>query len=146
MPTPHLHSLLTHVSQVRGQEAGPNTPNLDPILLQLVVPVQHQHVESRLAAAVSDRLEVHLLGPAGRLRRGGEVRFRCLGHVRETGHEEQARVGRLEQKRHECPSHDMGAGDVDVVGLVEAVAERDFAGDEFYVEGGAWEMLVWLGM
>ena len=146
MRTPHLLGLLRHVSQVRGQEAGPDTPDLDAVRLQLVVPVQHQHVEGRLAAAVSDGLEAHLLGPAGRLRRGGEVRLRCLGHVGETGHEEQAGVGRLEQERHECPSHDLGADDVDVIGLVEAVAERDFAGDEFKVEGGPWEMLVRLGM
>ena len=56
----------------------------------------------------------------------------------ETGHEEQAGIGRFEQERHERPSHDLRAGDVDVVGLVEAVAERDFAGDEFDVEGGPW--------
>ncbi len=60
----------------------------------------------------------------------------------ETGHEDQAGVGRLEQKRHECPGHDLRAGNVHVVGLDEAVAERDFAGDEFEVEGGPWEMLV----
>ena len=59
----------------------------------------------------------------------------------ETGHEDQAGVGRLEQKRHECPGHDLRAGNIHVVGLVEAVAERDFAGEEFDVEGGPWEML-----
>ena len=59
-----------------------------------------------------------------------------------TGHEDQAGVGRLEQKRHECPGHDLRVGNVHVVSLGEAVAERDFAGDEFDIEGGPWGMLV----
>lgn len=60
----------------------------------------------------------------------------------QTGHEDQTGVDRLEQKRHECLGHDLRAGKVHVVGLVEAVAERDFTGEEFEVEGGPWEMLV----
>ena len=101
-----------------------------------VVPVQHHHVECRLAAVVYYRLKIHLLGPPGRLRRRGEVRLARQRDVGEAGHEGQAGVGRLEQKRHECPAYHLRASNVHVVGLGEAVAERDFADDEFNVEGG----------
>ncbi len=142
MPSPHLLRQLGHAPQIRSQEAGPDAPDLDPILLQLVVPVQHQHVERRLAAAVANRVEVHLLGPPGRLRRRGEVGLACLREVRETGDEDQAGVGRLEQERHEGPGHDVCAGDVHVVGSREAVAEGSFAGEEFEIEGGPLWMSV----
>ena len=136
MASPHLHCFLPHITKVCSKEPGRDTPDLDPILLQLVVPVQHQHVKSRLAAAVTNRLELDLLGPAGRLRRRGEISLACLYLVGETGHEDQAGVGGLEHEGHECPGHDMRASNVHVVGLGEAVAERGSAGDEFEVESG----------
>ena len=141
MTSPHLLHLLRHVSQIRGQEPGPDTPDLHPILLQLVVPVHHHHVECRLAAAVCNRLEIHLLGPPGRLRRRREVRLACQRDLGESGHEDQPWIGRLEQKRHERPGHDLSARNVHVVGLVEAVTQRDLADEEFEVEGGRGGML-----
>lgn len=137
MPSPHLLRLLRHISQPSRQKPRPNAPHLHPILLQLVIPVQHQHIQRRLAAAVSDRLKLDVLGPAGRLRRRGEVRHACLRHLGETGHEDQAGVGGFEQEGHEGPGQDVRAGYVDIVGLVEALAERDVAGDEFEVKGGS---------
>ena len=134
MPTPHLLRFLPHIPQVSSKAPRPDTPDFDPILLQFVVPVQHQHVESRLAAAVTNRLEIDLLGPAGRLRRRGEIRLACLGLIGKTGHEDQAGIGGLEQKGHECPGHDLRAGNVHVVGLGEAIAERDSAGEKFDIE------------
>jgi hypothetical protein len=93
MPSPHLLYLLRIVSQIRSQEPGRDTPDLHPILLQLMVPVQHHHVECCLAAAVSNRLKVYLLRPSSWLRRRGEIRLACLRDSRETGHEDQAGVG-----------------------------------------------------
>ena len=102
-----------------------------------MIPVQHQHVQRRLAAAVANRFEVQFLRPTRREGRGGEVRFGGLCDVGEAGDEDEARVGGLEEQGHECPGEDVGAGDVDVVGLREAGAEGDFAGEEFDVEGCA---------
>ena len=134
LPTPtrmsrsHFLRLLRNVSQVRGQEPGRHSPDLDPVLLQLVIPVQHEHVECRLTAAVPNRLEIHLLGPPSRLRRRGEVLLACERQVGETCDEDQAGVSRLEQERHEGPGHDMGAGNVHVVCFCKAVPKRGSAG------------------
>ena len=106
-----------------------------------MVPVQHQHVECRFAATISNRLEAYLLGPPCRLRRRGEVLLACLVDAGQTGHKDQARVVRFQQKRHKCPGHDVRASDVHVVGLGEAVAKRDIAPEEFDVEGGPWDLL-----
>ena len=59
----------------------------------------------------------------------------------ETSHEEQARVSPLERKRYECP-HDLRAGSVHVVGLVEAAAEREAANKEVGAGGGHWEISI----
>lgn len=136
MPTSHLLRFLPHIPQVCSKAPRPDTPDFDPILLQLVVPVQHQHVKSRLAAAIPNRFEVDLLGPASRLRRRGEICLACQCLVGKTGHKDQAGIGGLEQKRHECPGHDLRAGNVHVVGLGETVAERDPAGEKFNIESG----------
>lgn len=136
MPTSHLFHLLLHVAQIRRQEPGPHAPDTDPVRLELVVPVEHEHVERRLAAAVRDGLEVDRFGPPGRLRRRGEVGLARLDDAREAGHEDETSVGRREQERHERPRQDLRAGDVHVIGLGEAVAEGHPAGDEFGVEGG----------
>lgn len=136
MPTAHLLHLGPHVAQIRRQEPRPHAPDPDPVRLELVVPVEHEHVERRLAAAVRDGLEVDRLGPPGRLRRRGEVGPARLGDAGEAGDEDQTGVGRREQERHEGPRQDLRAGDVDVIGFGEAVAEGHPAGDEFRVEGG----------
>lgn len=71
----HFLHLLSHPTQIRRQNSRFHTPDFYPIRLELVVPVQHEHVQSSLAAAVSDGLKLDLLRPARWLRRGGEV---CL--------------------------------------------------------------------
>jgi len=38
--------------------------------------------------------------------------------------------------------HDVGACDVDIVGFIEAIAERDLASNVLDVEGGTWDRLV----
>ena len=140
MPAPQLLRLLRNMPQIRRQETRPDGPDLDAILLQLVIPIQHHHIKRRLAAAIADGLKVDFLRPAGGLRRGGEILLARHGHVGEAGHEDEAGVGRLEQEGHEGPGHDLRAGDVHVVGLVKAVAQGGLAGDEFDVKSGAWWM------
>ena len=93
MPGPHLLRLLPHIPQPRSQEPRTDAENLDSILLQLVIPVDHHHVERRLAAAVRNRFEVYLLGPPGRLRRRGEVVLARRRDLGETGHEQEAGFG-----------------------------------------------------
>ena len=140
MPSPNRLGLLRYMSQIRSQEARSHAPDLDPIRFQLVVPVQHHHVQRRFAAAVPDSFKVDFLRPAGGLGRRREVGLAGLRHLGEAGHEDETRVGGFEQEGHECPGEDVSAGDVDIVGFSEGVAERDFAGEEGRVEGGSWEM------
>lgn len=102
VPEPHLRLRLgREVAEAGVQHARADGPGLDAVGLELVAPVQHQHVERRLAAAVADGLEVDPLRPAGGLRRRREVRLGRLRDVRQAGHEDQPRLGRPEQQRHE---------------------------------------------
>ncbi len=55
----------------------------------------------------------------------------------ETSHEDQTGVRRLEQERHEGVGHSICTGNVDVVGLVEAVTERHFTGDVLNIKGSS---------
>ena len=57
--------------------------------------------------------------------------------MRETSDEEQTRIGRLQQKRHELPRRDVRASHVGVVGFVEALAQRDVARNKFQIKGGS---------
>lgn len=50
--TQFLESLRI-TTQVRGQEARADAKSLDAVLMQQPVPVQHHHVERRLAALVA---------------------------------------------------------------------------------------------
>lgn len=62
--TSHLCDLILHVAEVGGEEAWADSEDLDAVVLELVVPVHHEHVESGLGAAVGDGLKANLLGPA----------------------------------------------------------------------------------
>lgn len=48
-----LLELLRITTQVRSQEAGADAKSLDAVLTQQPVPVEHHHVERRLAALVA---------------------------------------------------------------------------------------------
>ena len=121
MLQPHLLCHLPEPAQIRLQHARPNTPHLDPVRLQLVVPIQHQHIQCRLAATISDSFEVELgLGPARGLGWRGKVLLTSLVDGGEAGDEDEARVGGLEEKGDEGVGQNVRASDVDVVGFGEA--------------------------
>lgn len=86
-PPPTSFTFSRDISWIRSQESRPDTPDLPPIILPLVAPIQRHHVECRLAAAVCNHLGVHLLCPPGWLRRRWVLHLACR---RETGHEDQA--------------------------------------------------------
>jgi hypothetical protein len=124
MPQPHLFSHLPRPSQIRLHHPRTNTPDFDPVSLELVVIIQHQHIQRRFAAPVPNGFEGDLLRPPGRLRRGGGVvAAACPVDSGESGYEEESWVCRFEQERNECPGRDVGPGHVHVVSGVEAVAE-----------------------
>ena len=101
MPTPHLHRQVPPPPQIRRQPPRPHTPNLDPITLQLMIPIQHQHIQRRLTTSVSNSFEIDLFRPAGGEGRGGEVGFCGFGLVGETGDEDEAGGGGEEEERGE---------------------------------------------
>ena len=134
----HLRNLILHVAKIGGEEAGADTEDFDAISLELVVPVNHKHVEGGLGAAVSDGLEIDLLWPASLERWSWEVGALVGdGHVGKAGDEEEAWLRALEEKWHEFVAGHVCAGNVGVVGFVEGVTEAHFALDPFHVEGGA---------
>nr|POF02611.1 hypothetical protein CFP56_58243 [Quercus suber] len=121
----HLSGALRIAAEVCRDEAWPNAPDLDAVGLQAKRPIEGEHVERDLGAAVADRLEGGGgLGPAGGLRLG-RVALAAVegGDLRQPGDEEQARVRGPQEQRHEGVGREVRAGDVDVVGAVEAVAQ-----------------------
>lgn len=86
------------------------------------MPVQHHHVERRLAALVAQGGIDVLLGPSG-LWLGSPRREEALGVGCEGGKaggdEDEARRGRLDQKRDKFGCNYMSSGDIDVISLVE---------------------------
>lgn len=118
--------LLRHTTQVRGQEARADAKRLDAVLKQQPVPVEHHHVERRLAALVAQVGSHVLLGPSG-LRLGRPGRAEALGVGREGGQagrdEDETRGGGLDEQRGEFGRHHVSSGDVDVVCLVENGAD-----------------------
>ena len=98
MLKPPLLRRVSHSTQVRLQHPRSNTPNLHPIGLQLVLPIQHEHIECALAATVRNGLEICFwFGPASWLWRRGEVLLAGLGDAGEAGDEDEAGVGGLEE-------------------------------------------------
>ncbi len=138
MLRPHLRRLLRpEPPQIRRQHPWPHTPDFHPVRLQLVVPIHHHHVQRAFRAPVADGFEIQLFGPASGEGWGGEVGFSGLGDVGEAGDEDEARVRGFEEEGHESVGEDVGAGDVDVVGVHEAFAEGDVAAHVLDVESGA---------
>jgi hypothetical protein len=103
------------------------TEHYDPVCLQLVVPIQHQHAQCRIAAAIRNCFEVDLLRSACWLQRCLKRSLGCLGHLRKTRKEDQTKIGRHEQKWIECSRHVVGAWNVQIVGFVEALSQRHVA-------------------
>lgn len=90
MSTAHLNCVLPRIAQTCSKKSGTLSPQFDPILFQLAVPVQHQHVECHLAATVSNGLEVNLLGLSGWLSWRWEILHGCLVDVREAGYKDES--------------------------------------------------------
>lgn len=63
MATAHLRNLVLHVAQVGGDQARLSTDDVRALRLELVIPFEHECVETGLGAAVGDGLEVNLLWP-----------------------------------------------------------------------------------
>ena len=138
MASTHLLHQLRIATKIRRKQARSNAKDLDTILRHLVMPVQHEHVQCDLAASVPDHLKVGLLRPASlRGRSGKVVLLGCPSHLRQARHEDQAWIAGLQEQWHEGVAQNMGACDVHVVGLVEAVAKRDVTLDVLDVEGQA---------
>jgi hypothetical protein len=102
-----------------------------------MIPVQHQHIQRRLAATVRYGFKIHFLGPSCWLGWSGKEFFACHCYLGEPGYKNEARVGGFEEEGDECVCHDVGAGEVDIVGFIERVAEGDFAAGEFTLECGS---------
>lgn len=75
---------LRHPTQVRSQEAWADAKRLDAVLMQQPVPIEHHHVERRLAALIAQVGSHVLLGPSG-LRLGRPWWVEALGVSREGG-------------------------------------------------------------
>lgn len=130
----HLLSQMSRSSQVCLEEARSNCPDpvtrlagehimsatayiLDTIILQPMVPIQHKHIQCRLATSVPNRLKVLLcLRPASRKVDGREVLLASLDLVCQASDEDEARVGGLQEERHQCVGEDVCAGNICVVG------------------------------
>ena len=142
MPGPTYISLASGYFRQRHPIPQDHThsPDLDPVVLQLVIPIQHQHVHRRLATPVPDRLErLLLLRPSLRPLGRREVFLRCRGLVGESRDEDEPRIARRrgQEEGGECVGEHVRAGDVDVVGFGEGLAERDPGVDVLEVEGRA---------
>lgn len=110
---------LTHI---RREEPGADAPHLDAIHLQLVVIIQHQHIERGLGAAVPDRLELlHLLGPAALQRPQREILPRGLLEGIESRDKDEPWVAGLQEQRHERPRHYVRTSHVDIIRAGEAL-------------------------
>lgn len=138
----HLLELLRHATQVRSQEARADAKRLDAVIMQEPVPVEHHHVERRLAALVAQVGSYVLLGPSG-LRLGRPWRVEALGMSRERGQargdEDEAGGRGLDEKRDEFGRHDVSSGDVDVVCLVEDGADvGEVVCEVVRVKSSAW--------
>lgn len=133
-----LGNLFADATQPGGKHTRADGPDLDVVLFQLVVPVEHEHVQGDLAASVGNGLKVDLLGPAGGQGRRREIRRGGLIDGGQARDKDEARVRRLQQQRHHGVGQDVGAGHVDVVGLGEGLSQRDPTGLLMPVEGGAW--------
>lgn len=120
------------LAQVPGLTLNTLTPSSE-----LVVPVQHEHAHRRLAAAVPDRFEADVLGPACWLRWCREVAPGRGRHLRQACDNEDAGATGIQEEGHEFPCHDVCSRHIDVVGLVEAVPQRHFALDKVVVNSGA---------
>nr|POE77348.1 hypothetical protein CFP56_08995 [Quercus suber] len=125
VPGAHLSGAFRIAAEVCRDEARPNAPDLDAVGLQAKRPIEGEHVERDLGAAVADRLEGGGgLGPAGGLRLGRRALAAVEGgDLRQPGDEEQARVRGPQEQRHEGVGREVRAADIDVVGAVEAVAQ-----------------------
>ena len=100
MPTPYLLRLLPHISQIRRQKPRSYTLYLDPISLQLVIPIHYQYVQRHLAASVSDYFEVELLGIPRGERGCGEIVLGGFCDIGEASYEDQAGIWRFEKEGH----------------------------------------------
>lgn len=122
------HLVVALVAEPRDAEARADAEDADAVLAELPAPVEHEHAQRRLGAAVADRLKGHRLGPAGgHGARGEEVLGRGQRQLREARDEEDARVGRGQKQRHKVPGHDVRARHVGVVGPGEGGAEGELA-------------------
>lgn len=59
------HPVVALVAEPRDAEARADAEDADAVLAELPAPVEHEHAQRRLGAAVADRLKGHRLGPAG---------------------------------------------------------------------------------
>lgn len=87
MSTTHLPNLLSQTTQARRQKSWSSTPDLHPIRLELMIPIQHQDIQCRLTTPIPNGLEINLFRPTRRQPRCREVRFSSLGDMGQTRYE-----------------------------------------------------------
>ena len=72
---PHgLSDFLADTAQVSSKHSWADGPDLDVVLFQLVVPVEHEHVQRNFTTSVGNGLKVDRLGPSGGQWWCGEIR------------------------------------------------------------------------
>ena len=108
--------------------------------MQRAVPLSHHHVHPRLAAPVRGDIEGFAVEitfwPALRgVPIHGQGHVFCPGEGRRSrSDEKEAGIGGPEEERDECRGHDLGAGGINVPGLVPHLALCHFATGELVVK------------
>lgn len=126
---------LLRASQARGEIPGRNGPDLDAVLLEHAHPVPHHHVHARLAGPIGRGGQALLGPPFGWRVVDGDLQVVAFRHVgRAAGHEQDPRVRRFQQERHQRVRQDVGAGRVDVPGFVPHLSHAQFAFGSFDIE------------